>query len=245
LPSRSEFVDGPGQHPRRLGTAVCAHEHAAENASDPHAGRGLEPTGQSFGEMVDCGARRGADPAGVARPYGAACDIGAYEYVPQSSPPPPPPPPPPSPPTNTVPPKVTGTPLRGDPLNCSTGTWTGNPTTYAYRWNRTGSAITGATTNHYTVQVKDEAQTLSCTVTATNPGGTTSATSPPVLVAQPGTLHCPKPFGHLAGTQLGPFKLGKTRQKARTLLKHWHLAPYGLDAGASASATPQTPCSET
>lgn len=167
------------------------------------------------------------DQRGVARPQGAACDIGAYEYVPQTTPPPPPPPP--SPPTNTVPPKVTGTPLPGDHLSCSDGSWTGSPSSFAFRWNRGGKTLSGANSSGYTVQILDEAQTLSCTVTATNSGGSTSATSPGVLVAQPGTLHCPRPFGKLSGTQLGPFKLGMTRKHARHLLKHWHLAYYGLD----------------
>lgn len=80
-------------------------------------------------------------------------------------------------PSNTVAPAITGTATTGSVLSCSTGTWTGSPTSYAYQWKRNGVTIAGATANTYTLQVADEGQAITCTVTATNAGGSTAATS--------------------------------------------------------------------
>jgi CSLREA domain-containing protein len=67
----------------------------------PTLTHGLYPNSPAIdaGDNAACPA---ADQRGVSRPHGAACDIGAYEYVtPPTRPPtePPPPPPPPPPPT--------------------------------------------------------------------------------------------------------------------------------------------------
>jgi hypothetical protein len=72
----------------------------------------------------DNGACPAADQRGVARPHGAACDIGAYEYVtpptrPPTAPPTPAPPPPPPPPTPA--------PTANPPLNIR-GSATPSPT---------------------------------------------------------------------------------------------------------------------
>ena len=80
-------------------------------------------------------------------------------------------------------PEVTGTPEPGDVLSCSTGTWTGVPTpTFAYQWLREGVAIASATASTHTVVEGDEAQSLSCQVTATNSLGSAVATSASVNV---------------------------------------------------------------
>lgn len=81
-------------------------------------------------------------------------------------------------PTNTVAPAVTGTPIVGGSLSCTSGTWTGTPTiTYTYQWLRNGSNITSATSSSYTPVTADIGNPLSCRVTASNPGGSTNATS--------------------------------------------------------------------
>jgi hypothetical protein len=71
-------------------------------------------------------------------------------------------------PQNTAPPVITGTPVLGDRLNCSTGTFTDSPASFAYQWNRDGAAISGATASTYTVVSADVGQALSCTVTASS-----------------------------------------------------------------------------
>jgi hypothetical protein len=160
------------------------------------------------------------DQRGVARPTGDACDIGAYESNSTVAG---------SPPTNIVPPAITGTPHPGDRLSCSTGTWTNSPTGFVYGWARDGAAIAGAAASTYTVQILDEAATLTCTVTASNPFGSGSASSSGVLVALRGTTGCPRPSGEIHGSSVGPLELGMTREKARKALKRFKAEGPNVD----------------
>lgn len=81
-------------------------------------------------------------------------------------------------PANSVLPAITGTATVGQTLTCSSGTWTKSPT-FAYQWLRSGVAIAGATASTRVLAGADEGATMSCTVTATNSGVSTSATSAP------------------------------------------------------------------
>ncbi|MEA2391591.1 MAG: hypothetical protein QOK31_1700 [Solirubrobacteraceae bacterium] len=114
----------------------------------------------------------------------------------------------PSPPGNTGLPKITGRSLPGKTLTCANGTWSGNPFSYSYRWNRNGAAITGATSSHYIVKAGDAGRTLTCTVTALNSDGSSSATSRGVKVPQ-----C-----------VVPRVVGKTLSKAKSLIRRAHCA---------------------
>jgi hypothetical protein len=82
-----------------------------------------------------------------------------------------------APPANTTPPALTGVPLVGETLSCTTGSWTNSPTSYAYQWKRGGVAISGETTDSYTLVLADEGETILCTVTATNAEGSDSEDS--------------------------------------------------------------------
>jgi hypothetical protein len=64
----------------------------------------------------------------------------------------------------------------GNTISSTTGTWTvsSTATSYTFQWNRSGSAISLATSSTYTVVSLDVGLLLSCTVTAT----TTGASSP-------------------------------------------------------------------
>jgi hypothetical protein len=74
-------------------------------------------------------------------------------------------------PVNTAVPAVTQS---GTTLNCTMGTWTGEPTSYAYQWKLDGTnAGTDAAT--YDVQAGDVGKAATCVVTATNAGGSTAA----------------------------------------------------------------------
>jgi len=80
-------------------------------------------------------------------------------------------------PVNTALPVITGTFRGGETLTVSDGTWTGSPSSYAYQWLEDGSPIVGATTNSLTLTAAQIPTLISCTVTATNAGGSTDATA--------------------------------------------------------------------
>ena len=87
------------------------------------------------------------------------------------------------PPSNTTRPAISGTPSAGNPLTCSDGSWSNDPTGFAFAWNRDGNPISGAIGHSYTLQTADEGHTLTCTVIANNDGGASSpATSSGVAV---------------------------------------------------------------
>jgi hypothetical protein len=80
--------------------------------------------------------------------------------------------PPPEPgPVNTSAPTVTGTPVVGQTLSCSTGGWANNPAAYTYTWLRDGSPIAGQTGSTYVVQSADLGHSITCRVIASNSGG--------------------------------------------------------------------------
>jgi hypothetical protein len=87
------------------------------------------------------------------------------------------------PPANTVAPAVTGTVDFGETITCSTGSWTGAPTSYAYAWYADGvldSAL--GTANEAVIVARVSEKVLKCRVTATNAYGSSSAYSNEVTV---------------------------------------------------------------
>jgi hypothetical protein len=90
-----------------------------------------------------------------------------------------------APPVNTVPPAISGAAAVGQTLTCSNGSWDNNPTSFAYQWNQDGTPISGATNQTYVVGAGDQGHTLTCTVTATNDGGDTPATSAGLAIPAP------------------------------------------------------------
>jgi len=100
-------------------------------------------------------------------------------------------------------------------LSCGTGSWTGGPTSFTFRWSRNGIPIAGAVSAHYTVMAIDEGSALACTVTATNVAGTSpAAKSATIRIAVPHIARCPRATGAAAGKALGLIKLGDTRAQA-------------------------------
>ena len=84
-------------------------------------------------------------------------------------------------PAKTALPLISGPPTVGSTVGCSTGAWTGSPESFSYAWTRDGAAVTGATGPTYVVTLADVDHALRCVVTATNDGGSTKATSAPVV----------------------------------------------------------------
>jgi hypothetical protein len=75
---------------------------------------------------------------------------------------------------------LAGSPIVGQVLTSSTGTWTNNPTSFAYQWQRCTSNCTnlpGATGNQYTIAAADVGTQIDVIVTASNAGGSASQTS--------------------------------------------------------------------
>jgi hypothetical protein len=85
----------------------------------------------------------------------------------------------------------------GQTLTATTGTWTHNPTSFTYQWNRAGTAIGGATASTYVPVTGDLGNTLTVSVVATNSGGSsspaTSAATRAVTVATGGVLDFSQP----------------------------------------------------
>jgi hypothetical protein len=90
-------------------------------------------------------------------------------------------------PVNTGLPVISGTAQSGQTLSASTGSWQNSPTGYSYQWSRCSSsctAIGGATSASYQATDTDVGAKLQVTVTASNAGGSTAATSSQTATVQ-------------------------------------------------------------
>lgn len=76
-------------------------------------------------------------------------------------------------PINTVAPVLSGTATAGQTLSCTTGTWSGSPTSFSYVWKRSDIAqtISGATASTYVLTSTDVGHTITCSVTGINSAG--------------------------------------------------------------------------
>jgi hypothetical protein len=95
--------------------------------------------------------------------------------------------------TNTTRPTITGEARVGQELSASEGTWTGNPTSFEFQWQRCdidSSAcldVIGATGRTYGVRIADLGFRLRVGVTARKDGRSGTATSLTTAVVQPTT----------------------------------------------------------
>ncbi|MGA8364449.1 MAG: hypothetical protein WB709_07995 [Solirubrobacteraceae bacterium] len=95
-------------------------------------------------------------------------------------------------PINKAPPTILGTPIRGQALSVSPGSWSNNPTSFAYQWqgcDLAGSHCTtlaGAIGPTHNLTQGDVGRRLRAVVTAGNAGGSSSAVSTisPVIGSQ-------------------------------------------------------------
>ena len=93
-------------------------------------------------------------------------------------------------PVATSPPTVTGTPREGETLTATTGSWSGSPISYAYQWQRSQdgaswTAIQGATGSTYVLASGEIGAVVRVSVTASNAGGSGTASSQPTAVVLP------------------------------------------------------------
>jgi hypothetical protein len=100
-------------------------------------------------------------------------------------------------------PKITGAAETGEVLTCGSGTWSGAPTAYSYRWTTAGGTEIG-TEATYTVRDADAGRTIFCTVTARNAGGVTTAVVS-AWIAGPPPLNTARPY--ISGTGVAGSRL--------------------------------------
>jgi hypothetical protein len=174
--------NGSGSLGARGGAGATIEENTM--ARDAHmVALGLDPVNPS-------GPPTAPDPAGAVRaagaPMGRATRISSLAAGIITGDPGTTPPPPTgggaTAPANTAVPAVT---QAGDTLTCTQGTWSGEPTTYAYQWKVDG-AVVGTDAATHTVTAADAGKAASCIVTATNAHGSTAA--PPsvdLVIADP------------------------------------------------------------
>jgi hypothetical protein len=97
------------------------------------------------------------------------------------------------PPANTAPPVISGTPQVGQTLATTNGTWSNNPTSFAYQWQRCNVGgnncvnVANGTQRTYTLVGADAGRTIRVRVTATNADGSANADSEPTEVITPAT----------------------------------------------------------
>jgi hypothetical protein len=92
---------------------------------------------------------------------------------------------PPQAPAFTAGPTLGGTAAVGSTLTCSPGTWTNDPTSVTYAWQRGGAAIAGQAGGTYLVTSTDQGASLTCVVTIANEAGSVSATSNAITIPVP------------------------------------------------------------
>ncbi len=96
-------------------------------------------------------------------------------------------------PVNTAEPQVSGSAVQGQKLSATTGSWSNNPTSFAFQWRRCpknggkGDAsnctvIAGATSGSYVLVGADVGFTIRVRVTASNADGSSSAASNPTAI---------------------------------------------------------------
>jgi hypothetical protein len=94
-------------------------------------------------------------------------------------------------PKNTASPTISGTPKVGQQLSADPGSWSANPTSFTYQWQRCDadvaacSNVVGATSKAYGLQTGDLGYRLRVVVTARNAKGSGTATSAITSVVAP------------------------------------------------------------
>lgn len=119
-------------------------------------------------------------------------------------------------PVNTAPPTISGTTQVGQTLTAGNGTWTNNPTSFAYQWlrcNPGGNAcanVANGTQRTYTLVGADASRTMRVRVTATNADGSAAAESDKSAAITPAGSTGTGPKNTDPPTISGTAKVGQT-----------------------------------
>ena len=159
--------------------------------------------------------------------FGSAFDLGASEFDPSAGGN--------RPPANIVPPVISGSPHVGVTLTCSTGTWSGLPAMYEFRWIRSGVPVGGATGSSRLLS-PDDIGSVTCVVIATNASGSTGQISNSVTVSAgveaPVNILLPAISGTLVVGGLVAASIGTWTNAPTTYTYHWTRAGAAI-AGAT------------
>jgi hypothetical protein len=110
-----------------------------------------------------------------------------------------------SPPANVSPPAVSGSAVEGNVLSAEAGSWTGTtPMQYAYRWQRNGIDIAGASGSSYTLTSADVGDRLDVVVSASNTVGSSAASSPATAIVAAAPLAPSGPAASVNAAPTGP-----------------------------------------
>ena len=145
-------------------------------------------------------------------------------------------------PTNTSQPQISGSAVVGSTLTATTGSWTGSPTSYGYRWTRcpvTGSApdasncaaISGATTSSYALGSADLGRRLRVRVTATNAVGSKTVASNATAVVKAAAPPPPPPVSNGCAKKGGTVPVASVSSPARLLIDGSQVSPSTITYG--------------
>ena len=154
-------------------------------------------------------------------------------------------------PLNTVAPSISGEPTEGRTLTSSAGTWTRQPASFAFSWERcdvTDTCTAVATGATYVPTIADVDARLRVVVAASNGGGTVRETSPmtetvqrkpavnPPQVLQPPTLSGVPRTGHVLAADAGVWD----PIPSQTSFQWLRCSPAGADCSPIVGATSRT-----
>jgi hypothetical protein len=131
-------------------------------------------------------------------------------------------------PTPSAAPAITGSLTVGSTLTAGKGTWSGDPTSYAFAWSRCDAhgdscaTIDGATASTYALTQAAAGRTFRLSVVATNKDGSTQFTSAQTA-AVPTSNGCP------AGT--GAIQVADLQPPARLMIDKTSISPHQVTLG--------------